>query len=48
MHSAKTAELALEHVFGESLFSHLQTHPELSRIFNDGMTSFSRIVSGRC
>ncbi len=45
MHSAKTAEPAVRHVFGESLFSHLQSNPELSRIFNDGMTSFSQWVS---
>lgn len=45
MHSAKTAEPALDHVLGESLFSHLQSNPELSRVFDDGMTSFSRIVS---
>ena len=43
MHSAKTAEPAVEHVFGASLFSHLQADPELSRIFNDGMTSFSQL-----
>ena len=45
MHSAKTAEPAVEHVFGESLFSHLQNNPELSRVFNDGMTSFSQLIS---
>ena len=45
MRSAKTAEPVVQHVFGESLFSHLQSNPELSRIFNDGMTSFSQLVS---
>ena len=45
MHSAKTAQPAVEHVFGESLFSHLQNNPELSRTFNDGMTNFSQWVS---
>src|SRR3989442_2844894 len=50
MRSAKTAEPVVQHVFGESLFSHLQSNPELSRIFNDGMTSFSQLVQGhrRC
>jgi len=45
MYSAQTAQPAVEHVFGKPLFSHLQTCPELSRIFNDGMTSFSQMVS---
>ncbi|HXN21483.1 MAG TPA: methyltransferase [Candidatus Dormibacteraeota bacterium] len=45
MHSAKTGENAMEYVLGESLFSHLQTNPELSQTFNDGMTSFSQLVS---
>jgi hypothetical protein len=45
MYSAKTGEPAVAHVFGGSLFSHLQADPELSRIFNDGMTSFSQMVS---
>jgi O-methyltransferase len=45
MYSAKTAEPVVEHVFGESLFSHLRANSQLSRIFNDGMTSFSQIVS---
>ena len=45
MYSAKTAEPVVEHVFGGSLFSYLQSNPELSRIFNDGMSSFSQIVS---
>jgi hypothetical protein len=44
MHSAKTAEPAVKHVFGESLFSHLRADQDLSRIFNDGMTSFSQWV----
>jgi hypothetical protein len=45
MHSAKTAQPAVDHVFGKPLFSHLQSDPELFRIFNDGMTSFSQIVT---
>jgi O-methyltransferase domain len=45
MYSARTAQPAVDHVFGKPLFSHLQTNPELSRIFNDGMTSFSQMVS---
>ena len=45
MNSAKTAQPAVEHVFGKPLFGHLQSNPELSRIFNDGMTSFSQIVT---
>ena len=45
MYSAKTGEPAVAHVFGGSLFSHLQADPPLSRIFNDGMTSFSQMVS---
>jgi hypothetical protein len=45
MYSAQTAQPAVEHLFGKSLFSHLQTNPELSRIFNDAMTNFSQMVS---
>ncbi len=45
MYSALTAQPAVDHLFGKPLFSHLQTTPELSRIFNDAMTSFSQMVS---
>ena len=45
LHCAKTGENGLEHVFGESLFSYMHHHPDVSQIFNDGMTSFSQIVS---
>jgi hypothetical protein len=45
MHSAQTGQPAVDHLFGKSLFGHLQTSPELSQIFNDAMTSFSQIVS---
>ena len=45
MYSAQTGQPAVDHLFGKPLFSHLQTSPELSRIFNDGMTSFSQMVS---
>ena len=45
MHSAKTGENALEHALGQPLFSHLQSNPQLSQTFNDGMTSFSQLVS---
>jgi hypothetical protein len=45
MHSAQTGQPTVDHLFGKSLFGHLQTSPELSQIFNDAMTSFSQIVS---
>lgn len=45
LQTAKTGEPALEKVAGEPLFEHLQKNPELSRTFNDGMTSFSQLVS---
>jgi hypothetical protein len=45
MHSAQTGQPAVDHLFGKSLFGHLQTSPELSQIFNDAMTSFSQMVS---
>lgn len=45
LHCAKTGETSLEHVFGESLFNYMHHNPEVSQIFNDGMTSFSQIVS---
>jgi hypothetical protein len=45
MHSAQTAQPTVDHLFGKSLFGYLQTSPELSRIFDDAMTSFSQMVS---
>jgi len=45
MHAAKTGEPTVEHVFGAPVFGHLRADSQLSRIFNEGMTSFSQSVS---
>lgn len=45
MHAVKTGGPTVDHVFGRPFFSHLQSDPELTRTFNEGMTSFSEWVS---
>jgi O-methyltransferase domain len=45
MYSAQTGHPTVDHLFGKSFFGYLRTSPELSRIFDDAMTSFSQMVS---
>ena len=44
MHSLKTGAPAVEVTVGEGAFAHFAKNPEISRIFNDAMTAFSRVV----
>jgi hypothetical protein len=45
MYSVQTGEPTVEHLFGKPTFSYLRANPQLSRIFDDAMTSFSQMVS---
>ena len=42
MHSVKTGESAVPGTVGTGVFEHFAATPELSKIFNDAMTGFSR------
>ncbi|MFA1538365.1 methyltransferase [Actinomadura monticuli] len=42
LHSARTGEPAFDHLFGKSLFAHLEERPELADIFHRAMTAASR------
>lgn len=43
-HSVKTGGIAFENAFGKPFFPYIQEKPEVARIFDDAMTSFSRTV----
>lgn len=45
MHSVRTGETALDHVFGEGAFEYLAKHPDESAVFNEGMTGFTSTIS---
>jgi hypothetical protein len=45
MYSVQTGQPTVEHLFGKPTFGYLRANPELSRIFDDAMTSFSQMVS---
>lgn len=44
MHSVRTGEPAVEHVFGKPIFSYLAENTEDAAVFNDAMTSMSSSV----
>lgn len=44
MHSLKTGGIAFEGAFGKPFFPYIQDKPEIARVFDDAMTSFSRTV----
>ena len=44
LHSVKTGGIAFENAFGKPFFPYIQDKPEIARIFDDAMTSFSRTV----
>ena len=43
-YSVKTGQPAADKVYGKPVFQHFSEHPEVSEVFNDGMTSFSALV----
>jgi hypothetical protein len=45
MHAVKTGQPAADKVVGKPVFEHLAGEPELSGVFNDAMTAFSRQVA---
>ena len=44
LHSVKTGGIAFENAFGQPFFPYIQNKPEVARIFDDAMTSFSKTV----
>ena len=44
LHSVKTGGIAFENAFGQPFFPYIQDKPEIARIFDDAMTSFSKTV----
>jgi hypothetical protein len=45
LHSVKTGEPSLEHVFGLALFEYNQQHPEHATLFNNMMTEWTAAVA---
>ncbi|MGE5323682.1 MAG: methyltransferase, partial [Actinomycetota bacterium] len=45
MHSVKTGEITFDHVHGKPIFEFLPENPELSELFNNGMTCLSKVVT---
>ena len=43
-HSVRTGKPAADHVYGMPVFEYFSQHPDISEIFNDGMTSFSAVI----
>ena len=44
LHSVQTGETAFEYLFGVSYFAYLAQHPEVDRVFNQAMTSYTTRV----
>jgi hypothetical protein len=42
LHSVKTGEAAIDHLFGMGYTEYLEKHPDLAQIFNETMTSVSQ------
>ena len=45
LHSVKTGEITCDHVHGKPIFEFLPENPEISELFNNGMTCLSRVVT---
>ncbi len=45
LHSVKTGKLAFEHVFGMEAFPYFVQNPEVAKIFDNAMTSFSLMTA---
>lgn len=45
LHSVKTGEITIEHVYGKPIFEFFPDNPEISQLFNNGMTSLSKVVT---
>ena len=44
LHSVKTGDITIEHVYGKPVFQFFPENPEISELFNNGMTCLSRVV----
>ncbi|HEX5435321.1 MAG TPA: methyltransferase, partial [Candidatus Angelobacter sp.] len=45
LHSVKTGEITIEHVYGKPVFQFFPENPEISELFNNGMTCLSKVVT---
>lgn len=45
MHTIKTGEITCDHVHGKPIFEFLPENPEISELFNNGMTCLSKVVT---
>src|SRR5215203_1000413 len=45
LHSVKTGEIAFNHTFGMPVFPYFAENPEVARVFDDAMTSFSAPIA---
>jgi hypothetical protein len=45
LHSVKTGEITIEHVHGKPVFEFFPENPEISELFNNGMTCLSKVVT---
>ena len=45
LHSVKTGEITIEHVYGKPVFEFFPQNPEISELFNNGMTCLSKVVT---
>lgn len=45
MHTVRTGEMALRHVFGVDSFEYLESHPEEGKVFDDAMASFTSMAA---
>jgi O-methyltransferase len=45
MHSVKTGEITFDHAHGKPIFEWLPDHPEISELFNNGMSCLSEMVT---
>jgi SAM-dependent methyltransferase len=45
LHTVRTGEMALRHVFGTDSFEYLEQHPEEGAVFDDAMTAFTAMVA---
>jgi hypothetical protein len=45
LHSVKTGQITIEHVHGKPVFEYFSQNPEISELFNNGMTCLSKVVT---
>lgn len=45
LHTVKTGEITFEHVYGKPVFEWFPENPDISELFNNGMTCLSKVVT---